>query len=445
MDMTPLEFFSQERFQGFKPGFARTQALLDALGNPVKQLRFVHVAGTNGKGSVCACLASILTKAGYKTGLYTSHYVVTWNERVQVCGEYISEEDLEEAVGVIAPIAEAMEDAPTQFEVETALAIWYFAHVRCDIAVLEVGMGGEWDATNVIPAPEAAVICAIGLDHTGVLGSTPGEIAAVKAGIIKPGCAVASYGSGEEAEAVIEARCAEKGCPLVRADLTRLQELRPGLEGCRFNYGAYQDLFVPLAGTYQPRNAALAITAAELLRTRGWNIAEEHIREGLASVRWPGRFEVLRREPIFSLDGSHIPHGMAATAESLRTYFRGEKLWFVIGVMADKDVAETALKNGTTRACAAVDKAVAEDRPVIFVSGNAPTFLIRLHEHIANGYSPAFVVAAPVGFVNVIDSKEMIMGDGVPQITVRGRKGGSNVAAAIVNAMLIKVIDRMGR
>ena len=135
------------------------------------------------------------------------------------------------------------------------------------IAVLEVGMGGEWDATNVIPAPEAAVICAIGLDHTGTLGNTPAEIAGVKAGIIKPGCAVASYGSGEEAEAVIEARCAEKGCPLVRPDLSQLGNLRPGLEGCRFDYGAYQDLFVPLAGTYQPRNAALAVTASELLRS----------------------------------------------------------------------------------------------------------------------------------------------------------------------------------
>ena len=337
-----LEFFSQERFQGFKPGFARTQALLDALGNPERKLKFIHVAGTNGKGSVCACLSSILTRSGYKTGLYTSPYVVTWNERVQVCGEYISDEDLHEAIEAIRPAAEALEDAPTQFEAETALAIWYFAHVRCDIAVLEVGMGGEWDATNVIPAPEAAVLCAIGLDHTGVLGSTPGEIAAVKAGIIKPGSAVASYGSGEEAEAVIEARCAEKGCPLVRPDLTRLGNLRPGLEGCRFDYGAYKDLFVPLAGTYQPRNAALAVTAAELLRDRGWKITEASIREGLASVRWPGRFEVLRRDPIFILDGSHNPHGMAATAESLRTYFGGKKLWFVLGVMADKDVTGIA-------------------------------------------------------------------------------------------------------
>lgn len=342
MDLTPLEFFSQERFQGFKPGFARTQALLDALGNPEKQLRFVHVAGTNGKGSVCACLSSILTKAGYKTGLYTSPYVVTWNERIQVCGEYIAERDLEEAVSVIRPIAESMEDAPTQFEVETALAIWYFAHVHCDIAVLEVGMGGEWDATNVIPAPDAAVICAIGLDHTGVLGSTLGEIASVKAGIIKSGSSVASYGSGDEAEAVIEARCAEKGCPLVRPDLSKLCNLRPGLEGCRFDYGACKDLFVPLAGTYQPRNAVLAVTAAELLVSRGWKITEAQIREGLASVRWPGRFEVLRRDPIFILDGSHNPHGMAATAESLRTYFGGQKLWFVLGVMADKDVAGIA-------------------------------------------------------------------------------------------------------
>ena len=340
--LTPLEFFAQPRFQGFKPGFARTQALLDALGNPEKQLRFVHVAGTNGKGSVCACLSSILTAAGYKTGLYTSPYVVCWNERVQVNGESISDAGLQEAIKAVRPIAEALADAPTQFEVETALAIWWFAHVRCDIAVLEVGMGGEWDATNVIPAPEAAVICAIGLDHTGVLGSTPGEIAAVKAGIIKPGSAVASYGSGDEAEAVIEARCAETGCPLVRPDLSLLGNLRPGLEGCRFDYGAYKDLFVPLAGTYQPRNAALAVTAAELLRSRGWNIAEEHIRTGLAAVRWPGRFEVLRRDPIFILDGSHNPHGMAATAESLRTYFGGRKLWFVLGVMADKDVAGIA-------------------------------------------------------------------------------------------------------
>ncbi len=342
MDRTPLEFFSQERFQGFKPGFARTQALLDALGNPEKQLKFVHVAGTNGKGSVCACLSSILTKAGYKTGLYTSPYVVAWNERIQVCGEYISDDDLREAIEVVRPIAETMEDAPTQFEVETALAIWYFAHVHCDIAVLEVGMGGEWDATNVIPAPEAAVICAIGLDHTGVLGSTLGEIAGVKAGIIKPGSSVASYGSGDEAEAVIEARCTEAGCPLVRPDLSRLGNLRPALEGCRFDFGAYKDLFVPLAGTYQPRNAALAVTAAELLVSRGWKITEAQIRKGLASVRWPGRFEVLRRDPIFILDGSHNPHGMAATAESLRTYFQGKKLWFVLGVMADKDVTGIA-------------------------------------------------------------------------------------------------------
>ena len=342
MDQTPLEFFSQPRFQGFKPGFSRTQALLDALGNPEKKLKYVHVAGTNGKGSVSSCLASILSAAGYKTGLYTSPYVVCWNERVQVCGEYISDAELREAVSVIRPAAEAMEDAPTQFEVETALALWYFAHVKCDIAVLEVGMGGAWDSTNVIPAPEAAVLCAIGLDHTGVLGSTLGEIAGVKSGIIKPGCTVASYGSGDEAEAVIAARCAELGCPIKRPDFSSLVSLRPGLEGCRFDYGRYKDLFVPLAGTYQPRNAALAVTAAELLAGRGWNITETSIREGLAAVRWPGRFEILRRDPIFILDGSHNPHGMTATVESLRTYFGGKKLWFVVGVMADKDVTGIA-------------------------------------------------------------------------------------------------------
>ena len=157
--MTPLEFISQEKFQGFKPGFDRVKVLLEKLGHPERKMKFVHVAGTNGKGSTCACISSILTKAGYKTGLYISPYVICWNERVQINGEYISDEEFARAVSVIGPVAEAMEDPPSQFELETALALWYFADQGCEFAVMEVGMGGEWDATNVIPAPEAAVLC----------------------------------------------------------------------------------------------------------------------------------------------------------------------------------------------------------------------------------------------------------------------------------------------
>ena len=340
--MTPLEYISQDKFQGFKPGFDRMNALLDGLGHPEKKLRYVHIAGTNGKGSVCSCIASILGRAGYLVGLYTSPFVICWNERVQVGGEYISDEDLEKAVAVIRPVADAMDDPPSQFELETALALWYFAERRCDFAVLEVGMGGAWDATNVIPAPEAAVLCAIALDHTAVLGNTVAEIAAVKSGIIKPGCDALSYGNEPHADAVFERVCRENGCRLTRPDFSELTVRSAGLDGISFDYGTFKDLFLPLAGSYQPRNAALAIETALVLRSRGISVSDEAIRAGLRCVRWPGRFELLRRDPVFILDGSHNPQGMEATVESIKLHFPGRKLWFLLGVMADKDVAGIA-------------------------------------------------------------------------------------------------------
>ena len=340
--MTPLEYLSQEKFQSFKPGFDRVERLLEALGHPERKLRFVHVAGTNGKGSTCACIASILTKAGYRTGLYISPFVVCWNERVQIDGQYISDEEFAQAVAAVGAAAEAMDDLPSQFELETALALWHFARRGCDLAVMEVGMGGAWDATNVIPSPEAAVLCAIALDHTAVLGNTVGEIAAVKAGIIKPGCDVVSYGNEPDAEKVIDEVCRSKGCRHFRPDFRRITVLERSLTGVRFDYAAHRDLFLPLAGTYQPNNAALAIETAEVLRTRGYGISNAAIREGLAAVRWPGRFELIHRDPLFILDGSHNPQGMLATVESLKTFFPGQKLWFLMGIMADKDVRSVA-------------------------------------------------------------------------------------------------------
>ena len=336
--MTPYEYISQEKFQGFKPGFDRINALLDGLGHPERKLRYIHVTGTNGKGSTSACISSILTKAGYRTGLYTSPFIIRWNERLQIGGEYISDADFAEAVEVLKPIADAMEDAPSQFEVETALAFWYFVQKKCDYAVMEVGMGGAWDATNVIPSPEAAVVCAMALDHTAVLGNTLGEIATVKAGIIKPGCDVVSYGNQPEAEAVFAEFCRKQGCRLFRPDFNAITVHDLALEGVTFDYGMHRDLFLPLAGEYQPKNAALAVAVAEVLRTRGIAIPETAIRDGLRAVRWPGRFELLRRDPVFILDGSHNPQGMEATVKSIRAHFPGQKLWFLVGVMADKDV-----------------------------------------------------------------------------------------------------------
>ena len=340
--MTPLEYISQEKFQNFKPGLERMHALLDGLGRPEKKLRCIHVAGTNGKGSVASCLASILNEAGYKTGLYTSPYVICWNERVQVCGKYISDADFEAAVEALRPVAEAMEDTPSQFELETALAFWHFARVGCDFAVIEVGMGGAWDATHVIPAPEAAVLCAMALEHTAVLGRTLDAIARVKAGIIKPGCSVVSYANEPEAEAVFEEVAAASGCKVKRPDFSALNVTRTELDGITFDFGPRKDLFIPLAGSYQPKNAALAIATVDVLRQRGIYISEDALRDGLKNVRWPGRFELLRRDPVFILDGSHNPQGMQVTVESIKLHFPGRKLWFLVGVMADKDVASIA-------------------------------------------------------------------------------------------------------
>jgi len=259
---------------------------------------------------------------------------------VQVDGEEIPDEDLVRTVEKIRPFAESMEDRPTEFEIITALAMEYFLDRRCDIVVLEVGMGGEMDSTNVIDTPEAAVITAIGYDHMKELGSTLTLIAKAKAGIIKPGGRVAAYGAVPEADAVIRARCEETGSSLVFADFSALDVGNCGLGGCVFRYKTYDGLKIPLAGIHQPKNAALAVETVEILRSRGFAIPDGALYEGFRSVRWPGRMETLLEKPLFLLDGAHNPHGARAAAESLRTFFPdNKKILFILGVMADKDVA----------------------------------------------------------------------------------------------------------
>ena len=334
-----LEYIHSVKWQGSKPGLSRTRELLNALGNPEKELKFVHVAGTNGKGSTCACIASVLQCAGYRTGLYTSPYITRFNERMQVNGEQISDEELAPSTAEIRPHADAMEDLPTEFELITALGMKYFVSKKCDIVVLEVGMGGELDSTNVIDTPEVAVITAIGLDHSKQLGATLPVIASSKACIIKPGGDVVIYGGDEAVEAVIESACKKQGAKLHRPDFDKLNITGVDLDACRFDYGPYKGINLPLIGTYQPYNAAVAITALEVLRGRGYKISDADIVEGLDAVVWQGRFEGLGRNPVFILDGSHNPHGMQATAKSLGEHFKGRKIVFLTGVMADKDVA----------------------------------------------------------------------------------------------------------
>lgn len=334
-----LDYIQNVKWQGSKPGLSRTQELLAALGNPEKKLKFVHIAGTNGKGSTAACVASILQHAGYKTGLYTSPYILRFNERMQVNGEYISDDELIELTAKIRPFADTMEDVPTEFEVITALAMEYFLYKKTDIVVLEVGLGGEMDSTNVIDVPEVAVITAIGFDHVNVLGNTLPEIARTKAGIIKEGGDVVTYGGDAEVEAVFENVCMEKHATLYKADFSRLNIHGFDLDSSRFDCVPYKNIKLPLVGTYQPRNAAVAVTAVECLKNKGYKITDEDIIEGLNTVKWPGRFEILRREPVFVLDGAHNPHGIVATTESLKVHFKNKKLVFLLGVMADKDVA----------------------------------------------------------------------------------------------------------
>ena len=335
-----LAYIHAVHWQGHKPGLARTRALLAALGNPHKQLRFVHVAGTNGKGSTAAMLDSCLRCAGYKVGLFTSPYIIRFNERIQVNGAPIPDGDLVRLVEHVRPAAAAMADVPTEFELITALGMLYFAQQHCDIVVLEVGLGGALDSTNVIDPPECAVITALGMDHVKELGPTLADIAAAKAGIIKPGSPVVSYGGAPEADRVIAAAAAAQNAPLTVADFSKLTLRAAGLDGQTFDYDGLAGLTLPLLAGYQPRNAAVAIEALRALRGRGWQVPDSAIRQGLAQVRWPGRFELLRREPPFLLDGSHNAHGMRATVESLRARFPGEKFVFLVSIMADKDAGE---------------------------------------------------------------------------------------------------------
>ena len=333
-----LSYIHSICWKGSKLGLDRTRELLGKLDDPQKELKFIHIAGTNGKGSTAAMLSSILEEAGYRVGLYTSPFINRFNERMQVNHQPIPDEELAALTEYVRPHADAMADSPTEFELITALAMVWFARQKCDIVVLEVGMGGELDSTNIIDAPEAAVIAAMGMDHVKELGPTMADIARAKAGIIKEGGRVVSYGGNPEADEVIAAVCRARNASLCQPDFSAIVPGDFSLEGQTFSYKGWRGLRIPLVGAYQMNNAAVVLETVEVLRQRGWSVSDEAVRKGLADTRWPARFEVLRRDPVFIVDGGHNPHGIRATAESLRRLFPGRKITFVTGVMADKDV-----------------------------------------------------------------------------------------------------------
>ena len=333
-----LEYIDGVSWLGSRPGLERIGALLHKLGDPQEKLKFIHVAGTNGKGSCAAMLASVLKAAGYRTGLFTSPYLFRFNERMQCNGEPIEDEALAALVTEIRPLADAMEDHPTEFELMTAVALLWYLREKCDIVVLEVGLGGRLDATNVIPAPEAAVIMNIGLDHTAILGDTAEKIAAEKAGIIKPGCAVALYQQAESVQAVVRAKCEAEGAQLHIADFAQILPEFDSLEGQVFTYKG-EPYAIPLLGEHQLRNAAVVLEVVEILRARGWKLPQDAVEHGLYAVSWPARFELVREEPPFVVDGGHNPQCARTVADSLRRYFPGQKHVLLVGVLADKDYA----------------------------------------------------------------------------------------------------------
>lgn len=335
-----LEYIHSVNWRGSIPGLSRTQELLARMGNPEKRLRFVHVAGTNGKGSTCAMLERILRQAGYRTGLYTSPYITCFNERMQVCGTPISDEMLCEITEFVRPFADTMEDIPTEFELVSAIGFEYFARMECDIVILECGMGGELDSTNVIEVPECAVLCTIGLDHMQFLGSTHAEIARTKAGIFKPGGRCVTYPTFPEVETLYKDIAQERCLHWTRADFGRLHPLSHDLSGQEFVFDGFGKLRLSLLGENQLHNCATVLTIVEALREKGWSIPDAAVSGGLSLVEWPGRFEVLRRDPDIIVDGGHNPQCLEALSENLRQYLPGRDIVALCGVLADKDYPE---------------------------------------------------------------------------------------------------------
>ena len=335
-----IEYIESKKAVETSLGLHRMRALMAALGDPQRQYQCVHVAGTNGKGSACAMAESILRAAGYRTGLATSPHLLRFNERIRIGGVPVSDERLAQAADMVRRIDEAMDEPAGWFEIITAITLKIFALEGVEAAVLEVGLGGEFDATNVIDTPACALIMNIGLDHTAMLGNTLGEIASAKAGIIKPGGDVVAYRGEPEVEAVFEKAAAGCGAVLHMAPFDSIVPRSESIDGQVFDAGGYKDLFLPLAGPHQQRNAAVVVSAMEILRARGWHISPEAVRRGLAGVEWPARFEVVRRSPVCIVDGGHNPQCLDSAVEALQRLLPGRRVIFVTGILGDKDVPE---------------------------------------------------------------------------------------------------------
>ena len=334
-----LYIHSLEKF-GVKPGLKRIAALCKALGNPQESLKFIHVAGTNGKGSTSTMLSEILQTAGYKTGLFTSPYVVDFRERIQMNGEMISQKDLSALVSEIEPEVSKLATSGiqlTEFEAITAMAFLYFAREKCDIVVLEAGLGGRFDSTNIIKTPLVSVITSISMDHTAVLGNTIEQIAKEKSGIIKQdGFTVCYPKQPVQALEVIRESADKKNNTLYIPNLNAIQIIGDSIRGTQAVIDGLS-LEIPFMGQHMVYNASLAVTTARVLREKGLNIVDESIAKGIESTGIPARLEILGEEPLIILDGGHNTGCAQALEVVIKQHFRDRKIIAVCGMMADKD------------------------------------------------------------------------------------------------------------
>lgn len=335
------KYLEQLRLVGSRFGTDCEKELLSLLGNPQDKLRFIHVAGTNGKGSFCSMMSSVLQKQGYKVGLYTSPYIVVFNDRIRVNGLPIAEDDINDLFLRVRQKADTMKTPPSSFDFITAAAFLWFYETKCDIVVLEVGLGGRYDSTNVIKNSLLSVITGIAFDHTEILGDTIEKIAWEKAGIIKESCPALYGGNDEKALAVIEKECEEKHSELTVKNPDLLKILSTTLDGTEFEFDG-KEYFIRLLGLYQPANAATVLAAIDVLRKHGFEISETAVKDGLYSAVWQARFEKIADEPVVLYDGGHNPQGVRAAVESVRAYFGDKKINLLVGILADKAHGEMA-------------------------------------------------------------------------------------------------------
>lgn len=344
--MTAIERIHEFARFGSRLGLERMRALMGLLGDPQKNLRYIHVAGTNGKGSVCRFIYSALRCGGYRVGLFTSPFIVSFYERFEYDGAFIGEDELEEVADVVLSAASRLVseggDSPTEFEILTAIAFVYFSRKNPDFVVLEVGLGGLGDSTNIIDEAAVSAITPISLDHMEQLGNTIEEIAAQKAGIIKKGCPVVC-GAGEEAEGVIRRRAEELGCRFVTSAEVSVKNMEADRYGASFDAAfhakTFKDIKLSMLGPHQVENARIAIAALETLRENHMvSLPASAMTEGLRAATLPGRLEVMSKAPLIIADGAHNPAGAKALAAAMLKLFPDERILVVAGMLRDKDI-----------------------------------------------------------------------------------------------------------